>query len=79
MKVAPYAKSKLSTDFIVELVDEIPNPIAVVYIGAIGMRGRHYVRDAVSDCEATHFESHLPGFRTVIEPRKNMGVDINHW
>src|SRR6202035_1385531 len=52
--------------------------IAVKCVGVIGMGGRDEMRDAIPNCPRTHLQGHLPGFRTVVDAVKNMGVDINH-
>jgi len=78
VKVATYAKSKLFTDLVVELADEVPNLIAAIRIGVISVGSGDYVRNAVLDCHMTHLECHVPGFGAVIEAGKDMAVDVDH-
>src|ERR1700680_1307111 len=78
MKVTTDAESQLIAGPVGEFSDCLPYAIAAVGVGIVRMGSRNYVGNAIRNRQATHLEGHIPGFRTVVNAGKKMGMDVNH-
>ena len=78
VKVAPDPENKPVPNLAGELCNRFSNAIPMVGISVVCVRRHDDVGNSIFYRQAAHFQRHVPGFRAVIQARKNMGMNINH-
>jgi hypothetical protein len=50
----------------------------VIDVTIIGVRSRYHVRDSIGSGNAAHLDCYVPGFRSVVDFRQNVTMNVDH-
>src|SRR5713226_4611984 len=78
MKVAPRGDLEAVTDAGLQFIPGGANARKIKTVFTAGMGSGHHVRNAIGDGGFGHGERLFDGFRAIVEPGKNVAVQVNH-
>src|SRR6267154_1951872 len=78
MKVAPRGDLEAVTDAGLQVIPGGANAREIKIVFTAGVGSGHHVRNAVGDGGFGHGERLFDGFCAIVDPRKNVAVQVNH-